>query len=76
MKRMKWQIGIDILLLISMLAVLVTGYILDFHLVERPGRGIVKRIQIYGGFAATVLVILHVIEYTKILLNKMRIMNR
>ncbi|MBP3401231.1 MAG: DUF4405 domain-containing protein [Selenomonadales bacterium] len=76
MKRMKWQIGIDILLLISMLAVLVTGYILDFHLVERPGRGIVKRIHIYGGYATTVLVILHVIEYTKILLNKMRIMNR
>ncbi len=76
MKRVKWQVGIDILLLISMLAVLVTGYILDFHLVERPGRGIVKQIHIYGGYAATVLVILHVIEYTKMLLNKMRIMNK
>ena len=39
MKRVKWQVGIDLLLLLSMLAVLVTGYILDFHLVERPGRG-------------------------------------
>lgn len=76
MKRVKWQVGIDILLLISMLAVLVTGYILDFHLVERPGRGIVKQIHIYGGYVATVLVILHVIEYTKILLNKMRVMNK
>lgn len=76
MKRVKWQVAIDILLLISMLAVLVTGYILDFHLVERPGRGIIKKIHIYGGYAATVLVVIHVIEYMKILLNKMRVMNR
>lgn len=76
MKRVKWQVGIDILLLISMLAVLVTGYILDFHLVERPIRGIVKKIHIYGGYVATVLVVLHVIEYTKILLHKMRIMKK
>ena len=76
MKRVKWQVGIDLLLLLSMLAVLVTGYILDFHLVERPGRGIIKQIHIYGGYAATVLVVLHVIEYLKIFLNKMRIMNR
>lgn len=76
MKRVKWQVGIDTLLLVSMFAVLVTGYILDFHLVERPGRGIVKQIHIYGGYAATVLVVLHVIEYMKILLNKMRIISK
>ncbi len=76
MKRVKWQVMIDILLLVSMLAVLVTGYILDFHLAERSGRGIIKKIHIYGGYAATILVVLHVIEYTKILLNKMRVMNR
>ena len=76
MKRVKWQVAVDILLLISMLAVLVTGYILDFHLVERTSRGIIKKIHIYGGYAATVLVVLHLVEYTKIFLNKIRIMNR
>lgn len=76
MKRVKWQVGIDLLLLISMLAVLVTGYILDFHLVERSVRGMIKKIHIYGGYVATVLVIVHVIEYAKILFNKMRIIGK
>lgn len=76
MNRMKRQVCIDVLLLIVMAVMLVTGYILDWHLIERPGRGIVKLVHIYSGYAMTVLVVLHVIEYLRTLRGKIRAMNR
>lgn len=76
MNRLKRQVIVDTLLLLVVLTVLITGYILDFRLIERPGRGIVKQIHIYGGYAMMVLVILHVIEYGKVLLNKKRALDR
>lgn len=76
MNRLKRQVCIDVLLVIVMAVMLVTGYILDWHLVERPGRGIVKLIHIDSGYALTVLVVLHVIEYLRTLRGKIRAMNR
>lgn len=76
MNRLKRQACIDVLLVIVMAVMLVTGYILDWHIVERPGRGIVKLIHIDSGYALTVLVVLHVIEYMRTLRGKIRAMNR
>lgn len=72
MGRLRRQVAIDILLLAVMAVVLVTGYILDFHLIGRPGRGIVKLIHTYCGYAATVLVALHLIAYLRTLRGKIR----
>lgn len=76
MNRLKRQVCIDVLLVIVIAIMLVTGYILDWHLIERPGRGIVKLVHIYSGYALTVLVVLHVIEYLRTLRGKIRAMNR
>lgn len=76
MNRLKRQACIDVLLVIVMAVMLVMGYILDWHIVERPGRGIVKLIHIDSGYALTVLVVLHVIEYMRTLRGKIRAMNR
>lgn len=76
MGRLRRQVGIDILLLAVMMIVLVTGYILDLHLIERPGRGIVKLIHTYGGYAVTALVVLHLIEYLRTLRGKIRAMRK
>lgn len=76
MNRLKRQVCIDVALVIVMAIMLVTGYILDLHLIERPGRGIVKMIHIYSGYALTVLVLLHLIEYLRTLRGKIRAMNR
>lgn len=76
MNRLKRQVCIDVALVIVMAIMLVTGYILDLHLIERPGRGIVKMIHIYSGYALTVLVVLHLIEYLRTLRGKIRAMNR
>lgn len=72
MDRLKQQVWIDILLLVAAVIVLVTGCILDFRLIEWPGRGIVKTIHTYGGYTMAILVILHLCQYWKLLLNKMR----
>lgn len=76
MKRMKKQVCIDILLLIAAVLVLITGCILDFHLVERPGRGIIKTVHTYGGYIMAVLVVLHFTQYFKVFLNKMRMLGK
>lgn len=76
MNRLKRQVCIDVLLVIVMAVMLVTGYILAWHLIERPGRGIVKLVHIYSGYALTVLVVLHVIEYLRTLRGKIKAMNR
>lgn len=76
MNRLKRQVCIDVLLVIVMAVMLVTGYILDWHIIERPGRGIVKLVHIYSGYALTVLVVLHVIEYLRTLRGKIKAMNR
>lgn len=76
MNRLKRQVCIDVLLVIVMAVMLVTGCILDWHLVERLGRGIVKLIHIDSGYALTVLVVLRRIEYLRTLRGKIRAMNR
>lgn len=76
MNRLKRQVCIDVLLVIVMAVMLVTGYILDWHIIERPGRGIVKLVHIYSGYALTVLVVLHLIEYLRTLRGKIKAMNR
>ncbi|MBQ8682125.1 MAG: DUF4405 domain-containing protein [Selenomonadales bacterium] len=76
MDRLRRQVWIDVLLLIVVVVVLITGYILDFRLIERPGRGVVKNIHIYGGYVMTALVIVHIVQYFKVLLNKMRVLNK
>lgn len=76
MNRLKRQVCVDVLLVIVMAIMLVTGYILDWHIIERPGRGIVKLVHIYSGYALTVLVVLHLIEYLRTLRGKIKAMNR
>lgn len=76
MNRLKRQVYIDAALVIVVAVMLVTGYILDLHIIERPGRGIVKLVHIYSGYAMTVLVVLHLIEYLRTLRGKIRAMNR
>lgn len=76
MGRLKRQVYIDVLLIIVMSVVLATGYILDLHLIERPGRGIVKLIHTCGGYGLTVLVALHLIEYLRVLRGKIRVLNK
>lgn len=76
MKRMKKQACVDILLLAAAVLVLITGCILDFRLIERPGRGIIKAVHTYGGYIMAVLVVLHLAQYFKVFLNKMRMLSK